>query len=180
MKMAFSWILYVPIHEFGHISFTIRFKRLITNYFLLKLSTTTANRAQTLIPLLKERASGLPATFLTIDKLQELIDKLKQNVLEAQRRVDDAEQAYASSLSMTKLLGVFSRKDKTPAQDRPQGPLKVIDTKQEIAQIKADIKASSQTRTNSWQTRLQRLPSSSWYVLYWIKTVPNASMSPYM
>lgn len=95
---------------------------------------------------MKERASQLPFTFLTIDKLQELIDKLKANVQEAQRRVDEAEKANASALSVSKLFGVFSRKDKASSPSQPLGPLQVMDTKQEIANIRAEIKASSDTK----------------------------------
>jgi len=90
------------------------------------------------IPLLKERASHLPATFQSIDQMQELINKLKQNVAEAQRRVEEAEESYATLPSVSKLFGVFSRK--TPIE-KPAGPLKVIDVKAEFAQMKADIKS---------------------------------------
>jgi hypothetical protein len=93
--------------------------------------------------MLKQRASQLPTTFMTIDKMQELLQKLKENVAEAQRRVDEAEKAYSSSLSVSKLFGVFSRKDKTTPTERPAGPLPVLDTKSEFARMREEVKTGA-------------------------------------
>lgn len=107
-----------------------------------QLSTATAHRAESLIPKLKECASGLPATFQSIDKMQELINKLRENVAEAQQRVDDAEASFGSSLSVSKLFGVFSRKDK-PNTAVAVGPLKVLDTKAEFERMRAELKSGA-------------------------------------
>ena len=82
---------------------------------------------------------------MTIDKMQELLQKLKENVAEAQRRVDEAEKAYSATLSVSKLFGVFRSKDKAPAAERPAGPLPVLDTKKEFARIREEIKAGPTT-----------------------------------
>jgi uncharacterized protein (UPF0305 family) len=95
------------------------------------------------IPLLKERASHLATTFQSIDKLEEFINKLKENVSEAQRRVDEAEEAYSSSMSVSKIFGVFSRKEKVPIASS-SGTLKVLDTKAEFAQMRAELKSTSE------------------------------------
>lgn len=107
-----------------------------------QLSTATAHRAESLIPKLKECASGLPATFQSIDKMQELINKLKDNVAEAQQRVDDAEASFGSSLSVSKLFGVFSRKEKTNTAVSA-GALKVLDTKAEFERMRAELKSGA-------------------------------------
>jgi hypothetical protein len=114
------------------------------------LSQDTAHRAEKVIPKLKECASTLPITFQSIDKMQELINKLKENVAEAQRRVDEAEAAFSSSLSVSKIFGVFSRKEK-PASVAPSGPLIVLDTKAEFERMREELKNPAATAPNQQQ-----------------------------
>lgn len=78
----------------------------------------------------------LPSVFKSIDLLQELLEKVRANVNEAQKRVDAAEEAYASSLSVTKLFGVFK---KTSQADKPTGPFQVIKVKEEMVQLKTKM-----------------------------------------
>lgn len=89
-----------------------------------------------MIPGLKERAAQLPAVFKSIDLLQDLLTKVRANVDEAQRRTDAAETAAASALSVTKFLGVFK---KAPTEVI-SGPFQVIDTKAELATMKAAMR----------------------------------------
>lgn len=110
-------------------------------FFFLKLGTKTANRAEQIIPILKERAASLRTTFLTIDKLKELIEKIKLNVLEAEKLVNEAEEAN-STISMTKLFSVFSSKKDKPKTDRPSGSLKVIDTRSEFDAMRKEVNAA--------------------------------------
>lgn len=138
MKTTFLWILYV---RFRSTSCKTVIYAGLTKFLSLQLSTATTNRTEKVIPALKENAAQLPAIFKSIDLLQELLLKVRANVDEAQRRVDAVEAASASSLSVTKLFGVF----KKSTVEQPTGPFQVIDTKAEFSRIKAAMSSGPAT-----------------------------------